>query len=308
MATPYDLYVRFLVTKGAEDVESVNSNLAELNLPPIPDQAFDLQYAVVHDHVPAGIAAQITKKTYSVDFLKWMEILQVAELWQGEKTAFTGKDQELRGRIKLVYDVHQDPGLRMTINALLIKAVPARDLTQAINSKYASLLREVHIVVYEKFFFNPRQMTRAAWKNFIRAVQELNKREAAAYFVALSSPLDEVKTDLELPAKVSSSDSLQFIATKAFQKVKSALDTKTPEGDVAAQRWITTYLNVVDKYEKHRTGDQADFGNALQMEFEFINDEFLTPDPDVLKEITDKQRREDDNGKEKESAGPEPAG
>lgn len=287
MPTPYDLFVRFLVTKGKDELGAVNAELDELNLAPIEEITFDAQYAVVFEAVPAGIGAQIEKGTYGADFLKWMNILQVGELWQGEPFA---KDRDARSVCKLVYDIHQDPAIRVTVNALLVKGVPPKDVVQAVNSKYASMLREAHIATYERFFFNPRQMTRAAWKRYLRACTQ---REAAVYFTALSEPLDVVKTELELPAVLSSSESLQYIATKSFMKVKECLALNTPAGSEEARKWVGTFLNVTDKYEKYRTGDQADFANSLQMEFDFIDDEFLTPDSEVLKEIATKAKSDD---------------
>jgi hypothetical protein len=292
MPTPYDLYVRFLVTKGETDLGVVNAKLDELNLPPIEEIHFEVQQDIVGEAIPDGIGAQIVKKTYSADFMKWMTILQVAELWQGEPFV---KDREARSVCKLVYDVHQDIVMRMTINALLVKAVPAREVIQAVNAKYASLLREHHITLYEKFFFNPRQMTRAGWKAYLRRCVQ---REAAIYFTALSEPLDVVKTELELPAQLSSSESLQYLATKTFLKAKSALEVNTPGGADEARKWVGLFLNVTDKYEKYRTGDTADFGNSLQMEFDFIDDEFLTPDQEVQKELAEKKSKADGKGGE----------
>lgn len=282
MPTPYDLYVRFLVTKGDDSPGAVNVRLAELNLAEIEPVHFDAQDCFVAAAVPKGIVTQIEKKSYGADFLKWMEVIQLREFWS--------KDKDDRSLCKLVLDIHQDLSLRTTINALLVKGVLPRDVIQAVNGKYSTLLREHHIAAYEKYFFNPRQMTRTAWKKYLRLV---TKKEAAVYFTALSEPLDVVKTELELPAKISSAESLQYLATKVFLKAKHALGNNTPAGDENARKWVNAYLNVTDKYEKFRTGDQADFGRSLQMEFEFVDDEFMSPDTEVLKEITDKQRRDE---------------
>jgi hypothetical protein len=288
MPTPYDLYVRFLVTKGEDDIEHVNRTLSDLNLPAITQAVFDGQYSLVLNSVPLGIATQIEKKSYSVDFMKWMAILQVAELWDGERTAFTGKDAAKRGFIKLVYDIHQDIKLRTAINALLIKAVPPKDIIQAVNQRYSTLLREDHIVVYSKFFFEPKTMTRKAWRGFVK---RSDPHEASVYFTALSESVDVVRTELELPAKLSTSESLQFLAGKVFSKAKSFLDVKTPEGGDEARKWVSTYLHVLDKYQKYRTGDSDDFASSLQMEFQFVDDEFLTPDTDVMAEITARMKK-----------------
>lgn len=307
MPTPYDLYVRFLVTKGVDDVNDANKHLAELNLPPVADAAFDAQYSLVTTALHEGVIAQIEKKTYSVDFLRWMTVLQVEELWQYEVTSFT-KDRDRKALCKLVYDIHQDFPLRTAINALLIKAVPLNDIVQAINQRFATLLRDEHLRIYEKFFFNPRQMTRGSWRSFIKSC---DSSESSIYFIALSEPIEVVKTELEMPSKTSSSENLQFLATKSFLRARQLLRLETPEGGEEARKWIDTYLKVTDKYEKHRSGDMGDFGNALQMEFQFVDTAFNSPDPEVLKELSARMKERDDkkaaDDAEKGSPLPEPA-
>lgn len=289
MPTPYDLYVRFLVTKGEDDVTVVNERLAELNLPEIDESTFSAQYDLVHEALPGGVLSQITNKTYSIDFLKWMEVLQVVDLWAFEKTPFTGKDPVRRGLCKLTYDIHQDPKLRLSINALLMKAVKLGDIIQAVNTRYAALLSEAHLALYQRFFFDPRLMTRRAWKDYLRVAPPA---EAAIYFTALSAPIEQVRTELELPAKLSTAETLQYLTSRTYVKAKDALAIRTPEGGDEARKWIHTYLQLIDKFEKFRTGDTDDFAQALQMEFEFVDGEFLTPDPDVLNEITARMRKD----------------
>lgn len=287
MATPYDLYVRFLVTKGLDDPEDVNAALAEFYLPRIDAATFDAQASLVESQAPLGIQKQIATKNYSVDFLPWMKILQVDGLWHFEKLAFLPKDDPVRPLAKLAYDIHQDGQLRITVNALLIKGVPHQDIAASVNIRYATLLREGHIALYERFFFAPKTMTRGSWRTYLRACQAA---ETAIYFTALTAPLDELKTELELPAKHSTSEVLQYLLTKSAVKAKRLLDDDTPAGRHEARAWIDTVLKLTDKYEKHRTGDQADFANTLQMEFDFVNTEFTTPDPEVLKELADKAK------------------
>lgn len=288
MPTPYDLYVRFLVSKGLDDIGDVNSELEALNLPKVPVAALNAQVAVVSTALPQGIKAQIENKSYSVDFLKWMKVLQVDELWHYEQTPFT-KDRERKAICKLAYDIHQDFPLRTTINALLIKAVPIKDIIQAVNQRFSSFLKDEHIRVYEKYFFNPRNMTRQAWRVFLETCES---EDAAIYFTALSEPIEVVKTELELPSKTSSSENLQFLATKSFLMAKSHLSNKTPKSADEARKWIDIYLKVTDKYEKFRSGDMGDFANALQMEFDFVDTEFAEADPEVLKELSDRKKAE----------------
>jgi hypothetical protein len=171
-----------------------------------------------------------------------------------------------------------------------MKGVPASELVQVVNNRYASLLRDEHIILYEKYFFCARRMTRGAWRGFLKGC---DPNEARIYFTALSEPLEVLKTELELPAQISSSETLQYLLTKSYLKAKQFLGVNTPEGNREARYWVDTVLQLVDKYEKYRASDATDFGNALQMEFDFVDTEFDMPDREVLGEISAKLRKDE---------------
>jgi len=290
MATPYDLYIRFLLTTGIGSHDDINSKLDDLNLPAVSTVTLDAQEAVLTHTLSSAVIAQIDKKSYCGDFLRWMKIIEVDDLWYFEK-AYRDRDSAKKSTVKITYDIHQDSGLRLTIGALLIKGIPHSDIAQIIANRFSSFVREEHIALYEKFFFNVSRMTRGDWKKFLRLCPA---HESKIYFTALSEPLDVVKTELELPAKVSSSETLQYLLSKSYIKAKQYVNINTPEGNAEARQWIDVVLRLVDKYEKYRAGDATDFGNALQLQFDFLEDEFVTPDKDTLDELSAKLKKSDD--------------
>jgi hypothetical protein len=281
MVVPYDIYVRFLVTKGLYDLDKVNEELDILNLQPVTQATFDAQYKIVHQTVPAGIWSQMETGKHSKDLLKWAAILEVEDLWYMERS-FLKESPEKRSAAKLAIDINQDPKLRVVINALLIKQVGAKDIVQPLNARFSTLLREDSLEIYSRFFFSTRRMTRGSWKSFLRGCSD---REASTYFTALSEPLDVLKAELELPAQVSTTETIQYLLMKSYQKAKQYLNVNTPDANSEARCWIDTSLKLVDKYEKYRTGDRADFANTLQMEFDFVDTEFAMPDKEALDEI-----------------------
>lgn len=282
MATPYDLYIRFLLTTGIGSHEDINANLDDLNLPPVDASVLEAQEAVLTHTLSSAALAQVDKKSYCGDFLRWMKVIEVDELWYFER-AFRDRDSAKKSAVKLTYDIHQDAGLRLTIGALLIKGIPHVDLAQILTSRFSSFIREEHIALYEKYFFNVSRMTRKDWKRFLKACPP---HESKIYFTALSEPLDVVKTELELPAKVSSSETLQYLLSKSYLKAKQYVNIHTPEGNAEARQWIDVVLRLVDKYEKYRSGDAADFSNALQLQFDFLEEEFIVPDKETLAELS----------------------
>lgn len=287
MPTPFDRYLRFLATKGIDDLRDVNDLLGDLNLPNASDEEFGTQLEIVEGQLPKGVRSQIRTGAHSVDFLPAMKVLEVEELWHFEKLVFLPKEDPLRSVVKLVYDIHQDLALRATINALLIKNVPGKDIAHSVNLRYSALLKEEHINIYSKFFFSAQSMTRGGWRAYLKRCPG---SERSLYFTALTEPLDAVKTELELPAKHSTGEVLQYLLTKSTQKAKRLLDDETPSGRAEALRWVDMVLRVTDKYERYRSGDQVDFANSLQMEFTFVDTEFATPDDELLKEAAERQR------------------
>ena len=63
------------------------------------------------------------------------------------------------------------------------------------------------------------------------------------------------------------------------------MKTNTPAGNKEAREWNKQVVALIDKFEKYRVSDSSDFGKELQMEFEYIDTEFPTPDEALLKEV-----------------------
>jgi len=295
MAKPYDLFCRFLVTKGASSVEEVNEQLKELGILPVTETEFDAQYDSVHNHVPGPVITQIEEQRLEGDFFKWMTLLELKELWSYEPKYRTDQTRW----IKLAYDIHYDPQLRVALNALLIKGCKPTDIIQGVNIKFSSMLQERHIEVYRRFFWDPARMSRAAWRDYLGKAAEY---ERAVLFCALTEPLESVKALLELPAKTNVSDALQYLLTKSVQKAKEYLRVNSKEANVEAREWIDKVVLLTDKYEKYRSGNAADFGKELQMKFEYIETDFPSPDEDALREAKVRAGKASDAQQSKESA------
>lgn len=283
MAVPYELYLRFLVTKGMVAEDEVNEHLQLLLLPPTTQEKLDEQYEFVQTTLPLGIKSQLDNGSQGgADFLHWMRVLEVVEFWQAEKPFVTAESRLL---VKLACDIHDDPKLRMTINALLVKGVKSHDIMQAIQAKFSTPLREAHIDLYRKYFFDPRRLTRTAWRAWLKIVSE---QEQKIYFMALTESVELLKVELDLPAKISVSTLLQGLLARSYQKARIFLDDNGITSAKEARAWIEQCLALADKYEKYRSADQSDFSQSLQLEFEFVETHFDTPDSDTLREVAER--------------------
>jgi len=280
MAIPHELYIRFLVTKGCLDLKLVNASLGALSLRTIKQEDLDKQADLVYSVAPKGIVKQMENGIYGVDFLPCMKVLEVDDLWMGEEVS--GIKKANRAHVQLVYDILQDPALRITANGLLIKNVSIQEITRMLAAKFSVPYKETHFDIYSRFFFNPCRMKRSDWKNYLVGCSE---KERKVYFTALTEDVEVLKTELELPAQISVSDTLQWLLTKSFLKAKTFMNVNTLEAGKEAREWITQVSALADKYEKHRSGDQHDFSKSLQLEFDFLEDTFETPDSATMAEV-----------------------
>jgi len=280
MAIPYDLYIRYLATKGFDDLSLMNEEISKFSLRPISQLCFDQHWDMVAETLPKGILSQIQKKLYGPDFEKHMAILEVKDLWDAMASKASRRALE---------DIHADPALRLTINALLVKGLKIEEISRLVNTKFTAALKETHVELYMRYFFNPRRMRRSDWKSYL---SDASIREKNIIFMALTESIDTVKTELDLPAQISVSDTLQWLITKSFARAKLCMNAGTPETSQEARSWIDKIVQLSDKYEKYRSADQQDFAKSLQMEFDFLEDDFDSPDGEMLSEIESTKSRE----------------
>lgn len=279
MALPFDYYIRFLASKGFDDVNDVNDHLKELNLSPITQACFEKQTDLIYRTLPKAVLRQLESKIYEGDYLKWMRVLEVQEFWAGEKPFIIPEQKRI---LNVVLSINDDPHLRLCMNGLLMKGVRGKDLCESVNPKFSAMFKEEHTKLYQKYFFDPQRMTRSDWKVYLKSC---DNKEKHIYFTALSENIEILKTELELPTSVDTTAPLQFLLTKSYMKAKQYLELSTKEANAEARAWISQVMALTEKYVKYKASDTADFAKTLQMEFDFVDNEFATPDSDVLKEL-----------------------
>lgn len=287
MAVPYDLYIRYLATTGIDDLHILNERLLKTGLRPVSQEDLDVHWDLIQNTMPQRVIESIGRKNYTPDFLRHMKVLGVEELWRAEPKF---KDDAMRSAVKQVYDVLQDGILKITVNALLIKKLKVSEISRLVTTKFSVQITEKHIDIYSRYLFNSQKLTRGEWREYIKKCSDREKR---VYFIALTEDAEVLKTELDLPALAHVGESLQWLFTKSFLKAKTFMDVGTPEADLSAMRWSDQVVKLADKYEKYRSGDQHDFGKMLQMEFEFVDEPFDTPDSATYQEVAKKSAPKD---------------
>lgn len=284
MARPYELFVRFLVTQGVDDVDSVNSRLEENGLLPIDPDEFDNQFNIVFDNIPKFISEKISNKNYCQDFLKWMKVLDVGELWELERPFVSSQ----KAGFKLIYDIGLDPKLKITLQALISKSENNKDICQTVNMKYSYGLKEEHVELYKKFFWNHGRMSRKDWRHYLK---RCDNNEKSVFFVVLTEDATTVRTLLDLPSKIDITTFYSKIFIQCSQKIQHYMKINSKETNSEARAWINTLLTIGDKVKKYETGDIAEFSKTIQLEFDFAKQEFQTPDENTRLELEQKQQQ-----------------
>ena len=288
---PHDLYIRYLFTAGVDDLNDLNVRLESLCLDTISQNEFESIVSHAASNIPKTILRQIEKKSYSVDFMKWMRYLGVAPLWPND-------DPNHAADLKLVYDIHSDKHYRLSLQALLIKNVNISEIQQILAAKFAANYRERHLILFKEFFFDPARMSRGDWSAYLR---KRSNQEKHVYFVALSEEAEVLKAELGLYSNISVSDELSRLLRKSLNKAHQYLKLSSKESNQEARAWISTALSLADKYEKYRSADSSDFSKSLQMEFEYIDNEFPTPDESTLSLLNERLKSKEEKKAEEEA-------
>jgi len=274
MASPYDLFCRYLLTQGADDLNALNEALAEHRCLPVSQESFDAQFEYV-SRLPESVREQIRTGKHEGSFPAWMKTIGLDEVYATTKTPTWGK----------ILTILQDPQAKNALNALLTKRAKPDQTAQIINQKYSLGISGPETALYGKIFWDPSRMPREAWRAYLRGAAEA---ERAILMVALSEPLEFLKSYLELPAKTSTSEMLQHLMAMSYLKAKQYLRQSGPTTNAEARAWIATTEHLATKYEKFKSGDVQDFAKELEMTFDYVETNFDTPDEEILKEVTRK--------------------
>jgi hypothetical protein len=301
---PYDLYVKYLIT---QDEENIIGKLREYGLAPVGLNYINEFKKKLKITLPTYIYDQMQAKRYiGASFIKEMDNIGLGEIWRTHPQFAADSERKLW---IMVDDTLRDPLVRMTIFALLIKGGDLQDMIGAINSKFSTLLNVKHLEFIRRFFWNPQVMTRQAWRHLLSGSEMgLGSTETTTYFMALSEDANTLKSHLGLPSTISTSEVLQSLITHCHLKSKHYLQVADNSGNSEARQWISKTVSLLSQYEKVKSADLRDFSKELQMEFEFIDTNFDTPDEELLREAKEKGKKKDAADAEEEAEDKNPLG
>jgi len=277
--------VKFLVTKGHHSLQDINDELSKVHLAPIGNSVFERHIRATKSKLPAPIWEQIAKqKIYGQAFFRWMGALDLDEIWAAEKAY---RSEETAKQWSLIYDIMEDPQVRTAVKSMVMKKIELEELAVTLNAKFSTFLNKRHLELFRKYMWNPSLMKRGDWRKYLQS-NHVSNAEKDILFSCLTETEDVIRTKLGLPANLVTSDVLQMMATEAVLKVKHFLRIQDQNGNKEARYWMDKTQSLLALREKYKAADLRDFSKELQMQFEYIDTDFESPDEATLKEVLEK--------------------
>ena len=281
MRVPYEGYVRFLITSGL-DSEETNNHLEELGLNPISSEYWDRQFEVLHE-------LKIPKKIKKF----WKDPNR--NIPKGFFEYNVGKNNHFRDAVEAVKDFD----VSLTIRGMLSIKAPAEEISSVLNGKFAMVFRKEALSIFEKYFFNPKIMSRTSWKLYLK---DLSNQEKGIIYLGITGEDLELRAELGLPSKISVSENYQKLHIFAMQKFNRYIKAGMPGADDEAMKWAKVAMSAGDKYEKLKVSDATDFVRDIQMEFDQVDTDFPLIGENDLEEIKSNK----DMGQNNDAAEPIP--
>ena len=291
---PHENFIRFLITTGL-DYNDTNSRLDELGLGFCPVDYWDSQYTLLKNSRLPNSIKKSWKKTHSRTsdtFLKFMGSIGLKEIWEhhaGRKT----KNTQI---MNIIYDVLQDPDVTILIKSMMAIKAPAEEISALVNSKFVIAFPHKAVELFKRYFFSTIKLKRSDWRAYLNT---LEREERRFLHLAVSGQSKVLRTELDLPLKISISEHYQQLHMYAMDKFNKFKDGG--EGsDAKALKWAQLAMSAGDKYEKLKLSDASDFGRDLQMEFDTIESDFPLIGEEDLEDIKSAKTKADVPGEEDE--------
>ena len=276
---PHENYIRFLITTGL-DHDETNSKLEDLGLNMCSNRYWDTQYDLLkNSRLPNSIKRTWSKPhaRKSDTFLKFMSSIGLKEAWEHHTKRKTINSKAF----SIVMDCLKDTDVSVLVKCMIAMKSPTEEISALINSKFVIPFPPKSVEIFKRYFFNPGRMDRTSWKIYLSSLQKEEKRYI---HLAISGQDKLLRTELDLPLKISISEHYQQLHMFAMDKFNKFKDGG--EGaDAKALKWAQLAMSAGDKYEKLKLSDASDFGRDLQMEFDTIESDFPMIGDDELEDI-----------------------
>lgn len=267
MRYPYDLFIRFLITRKAD----VNATLTSFNLPQLTEKEIQDRSDLLYANPPPSVQEYFNSNSSRVQnkdkFLEWAEIHNIRELWELQDEFQCGsKDTEQACKL------FADPQKRTALSILIIRAFDYDDIAEIFKHKFDLDLSKETFRLAQLYFFNFLHMRE---RDYINLIRNVSPEERHALQLA-SSPAskDFLSHKLGRVPSLSYDTILQDIMVSSYYKFKVCLDE--PLFDILAMKWATMAMKAGELKKKYGSGDKMGLMQQLELRFDFDQPEFPT--------------------------------
>ena len=283
MRLPYSKALVWLFAEGKSEAE-VAAQLDELSLPPLEKADLD-SFAHEASLLPLspGMRRRLPKKQYDRLDMIIAEKLGLAEIYCRHTGNFA-----LYPMAQLNWEevgkILRNPVLRIALDVGILCRYSFEELSQILPATFHEQLSEGGIDLYCKYFFNYKAMSKEDWRVYMRLCAAI-PYAYVRYHAALTKPKDEALFLAGLPTRANFADFLKTVMGTAAYKFQHYSRMSTPQADGQARAWAKVGFDAGVKYEKFSASDVQDFAKTVQTEFDYIESDIPTVQPDMLSQI-----------------------
>ena len=302
MNLPYAKGLIWLYLEGQSDLD-VTKQFDEVTLP-LPDTETILEYKELAAQLPLSPSThkRLSLKKHDENDEKLFKKLGYEELYL--KTV--GKAPEAWAE---VYRLLRNPACRVAVDVGILCRYPIEDLAQMVPAVFQEPLTEKGLLLYQKYFFDSTQMSRADWRVYLKICAEIPYLYVR-YHAALTKPKKEAMYLAGLPTKPAFTEFLKGVLATAEYKFEYYSRHNNQLSDGQARAWAKVGFDAGVRYEKFSASDVTDFSKSVQTQFEYVETDIATIDSNLLSEVKPPDIDLDEKTKApalpKESLEPEP--
>lgn len=274
MRYPYDLFLKFLVSRKAD----VNATLANLGLPELSEkELFDRDFLVCP--IPPSVQGYFKSSSNKIEdkksFIEWADVHNIREMWEIQPEY---KHDDLRyltqhsDSMKKACDLFSFPNHRTAMSLMLMRDFDEETIVETFIEHFDKMIEVDSIILFRKYFFNFKEMRPTDWHNLFHNLTPSERSQLEAAHHGMSKGLTEYSIG-KLP-NLTYEEVLHDIMVSSYYKFKRL--ENQPLMDSLAQRWATMAMAAGEKKMKYTKGDRTDFGEDIQLRFAFEPTSFPT--------------------------------
>ena len=264
MRYPYDLFIRFLVTRKAD----VNETLRRLSLPPLTDtEIFDKDITGGPEPAP-----EVSEPAL---FIAWAESQDIRELWELQNEfKFTEHRKLTHGSDAMAraFDLFADPEKRTALSLMLIRSFDPDDIANTFADHLNFPVTSEVVQLFSKFFGNFDELSKRDWNHLLK---NLHPQQRDSLRLGIDAESQEfVSYSVGRLPRLTYEEILHDIMVSSYYKFKALVDQ--PLMDFLAQRWAALAITSGEKKARYTKGDRTDIVEDIQLRFEFQDDHHPT--------------------------------